>query len=213
MSYSLFGSFSNTIGDLNKSVMNCKKCPYHMLKTNIDNRVNGSGSCDNGLMVIGQCPGPVEMEKGKPFIGTSGLLLKSIMKSSGILPSESRFTNIIRCLPPNGKNIIQKAIKQCSVWLEDEINLIKPKLIVCVGNIAGDVILGTDNIATDGGKLRVSKYNYIDGILTYHTAHLLRIKNSDKEEFEDKMKIVEEHWKKIALLLKISQGDANESNC
>lgn len=207
MSFNLFGSFSSDMGDLNKKVLECKKCPYHMLKSNADNRVNGYGKSANGLMIVGQCPGRNEIESGIPFTGVSGNLLKTIMKEHKIIPSETRFTNIIRCLPPEGKNIIKKAIDNCMTWLDDEIHLIKPKLIVCLGNVAGKAILGTDNVATDGGKLIVSKLYYIDCILTYHTAHLLRLKVNDEEEYNEVMKTVNDHWRKIALLIGVNKSE------
>lgn len=196
MTFNLFGSFTNTIEELDEKIMACDKCPYSSLTQNLGKRVNGSGSMESGLVVIGQNPGKTEMETGIPFSGSSGNMLKSIMKRAGINTRKVYFTNIIRCAPPQGKNLITKSIDMCSSWLEDEIGILKPSFIVCLGNVAGKEVLGTCEVSKDSGKVMMSRFN-VNGMLTYHTAYLLRVKSTDDEEYNKLLEEVEVHWRTV----------------
>jgi len=193
----IFGSYSKSLEDLYCEVEACKKCPYHKIN---DRRVNGRGAIDAPIMIVGQGPGPREIAEGKPYVGGSGRKLREILKLDEIaVPMEDVYlTNLIRCKQPEGKNIIAKAIKMCSGWLEDEVHLVSPKLIVCLGTPAMAWVMEIDkgNIADSRGRVMDSRYG-IPAIGTYHTAYLIRMKRSAASEYQKVAREAYEHWQAV----------------
>lgn len=187
----LYDSYSDDLNTLKDKVKDCnsgfpedKWCPYYRLGRR---RVNGIGPVGAPLMVVGQGPGPREQESGRPFSGGSGRLLREILKKVGFNPREVFLTNLVRCMPPRNKRIISKAIKMCSQWLDDEVGLVKPSLIVCLGNEAADALTGE----AMRGEIVTTRYG-IPAICVYHTAYLLRVKSKDSQKYKE---IAEEEYK------------------
>lgn len=101
MQLNLIDTYSNSLGDLNNKIRSCALCSYHLLSHNTS-RVVGRGNVGSKIMIVGQGPGEAEMTSGVPFSGTSGKLLKRIMKMVGLEYNESYVSNMIRCLQPTG---------------------------------------------------------------------------------------------------------------
>ena len=110
---SMFRSYSPSLEAIKESAADCKRstneetCPYTSMNMT---RVHGRGPATADLAIVGQCPGTVENTTGIPFSGTSGKLLKKIMKEVDIDHREVFMTNLVRCMPPKGKRIISRAI-------------------------------------------------------------------------------------------------------
>lgn len=119
-------------------VRNCKKCE---LWKNRNNPVVGDGNPNAKIMFIGEAPGYNEDRQGKPFVGAAGRVLDEMLSSIGLERNEVYITNIVKCKPPNNRNPFMEEIKKCSIYLDKQIEIIKPRLICTLGNFATSYIL------------------------------------------------------------------------
>ncbi|MEQ9715109.1 MAG: type-4 uracil-DNA glycosylase [Candidatus Asgardarchaeum sp.] len=125
--------------ELNSEILNCKKCPLHKGRTNA---VPGEGNPFSGVMFIGEAPGRQEDIEGRPFVGAAGKLLEKILREKlGVDRSEVYITNVIKCRPPNNRDPLQSEIEACSPYLEKQITLMSPKVIITLGNHSTKYIL------------------------------------------------------------------------
>jgi len=157
-----------------KLVEQCKKCELYKTR---NKPVAGEGSLDAKVLFIGEAPGRNEDLKGRPFVGRAGEILDELLASIGIKRSEVFIANILKCRPPENRNPLQSEIELCSKYLDRQIETIKPKIIVTLGNFASSYIfekfgLKYDKISKIHGK--IFKINTIFGkmnvIPLYHPA-------------------------------------------
>lgn len=157
---------------LQQRVAACTACELHQSRTQT---VFGVGHQQADLMLIGEAPGADEDEQGEPFVGRAGQLLNAMLYAIHLKREEVYITNVIKCRPPNNRNPNQHELAGCNAFLQRQITLIQPKLIVAVGRVAAHHLLSTD---TPIGKLRGQQFFYgetqIPIIATYHPAYLLR---------------------------------------
>jgi len=155
-------------------VEHCKKCDLYKTR---NKPVAGEGSLGAKVLFIGEAPGRNEDIQGRPFAGRAGEILDELLDSIGITRSEVFIANILKCHPPNNRNPLQSEIDACSKYLDKQIEIIKPKVIVTLGNFASEYIsekfgLKFDKISKIHGK--VFKINTIFGKLSiiplYHPA-------------------------------------------
>jgi DNA polymerase len=136
--------------------------------------VFGVGNPDADLMFVGEGPGRDEDLAGEPFVGRSGKLLDKLMiQELGIDRSSCYIANVVKCRPPNNRDPLPAEIAACRPWLESQLELIDPKVVVTLGNFAMRLLLET----TDGiSEVRGRSYPYRGGHLvpTYHPAFALR---------------------------------------
>jgi len=123
---------------LTQEILECKKCELWKTRTN---PVVGEGSLNSRIMFIGEAPGFNEDKQGKLFVGQAGKIFDKLLNSISLKREEIYITNILKCHPPNNRNPTQEEIKVCSYYLNRQIDLIKPKIICCLGNFATDYIL------------------------------------------------------------------------
>ena len=128
---------------LKKEILNCKKC--ELWKTRI-NPVVGEGPSNAEVIFIGEAPGFNEDKQGKPFVGQAGKIFDELLDSSGLKREEIYITNILKCRPPQNRNPKEEEIKACSFYLNNQIDMIKPKVICCLGNFATDYIFKKFNL-------------------------------------------------------------------
>ncbi len=119
-------------------VRSCKKCA---LWENRNNPVVGEGDPNAKIMFIGEAPGYNEDRQGKPFVGAAGKVFDEMTSSMGLRREDVYITNIIKCRPPNNRNPLAEEIKQCTPYLDRQIEVIKPTLICPLGNFAASYIL------------------------------------------------------------------------
>ena len=131
------------IKKLEEEVRACKKC--ELWKTRI-NPVIGEGSLDAEIIFIGEAPGFNEDKQGKPFVGQAGKIFDELLNSVDLKREEIYITNILKCRPPNNRNPTQEEIKVCSVYLDKQIEIIKPKIICCLGNFATSYMMKKFNL-------------------------------------------------------------------
>ncbi len=165
-----------------KMIKKCKKCVLGLTRLN---PVPGEGEVNTKLMFVGEGPGYEEDHQGKPFVGRAGELLTRIINYMGFKRDEVYITNIVKCHPMkipdpelrnNDRPPNDEEISKCLPYLEEQIKIIKPKIICCLGSIASRVLTQSDiPISELRGKIfKYYKDNDILVIPTYHPAALLR---------------------------------------
>ncbi len=119
-----------TLKDLYKRVAICEKCPLHKGRTH---SVPGEGSEDAEIVFIGEGPGRDEDLQGRPFVGAAGKFLTTMLESIGLKREDVYIANVVKCRPPNNRDPEQKEIDACWGYLEEQIKIIKPKIVVTLG--------------------------------------------------------------------------------
>jgi len=120
----------SSIQTLNRQIQTCSKCRLSLSR---QHALPGEGSLSSRVLLLAQSPGKVEDEKNRMFIGPSGKLFNELLEHAGISRETIYLTNLIKCMLPNSRRPSQDEIKQCTVYLDKEIELIQPKLIVPLG--------------------------------------------------------------------------------
>jgi DNA polymerase len=166
---------------LRDSVAACTRCSLHQSRTQT---VFGVGNPDADWMVIGEAPGAEEDRRGEPFVGRAGKLLDEMLLAVGQGRDSVFIANILKCRPPNNRDPKPEESAQCRGYLERQIELVQPKIILAVGRIAAQLLLETD---TPVGMLRGSKHllNETPLVVTYHPAYLLRSPSQKRKAWED----------------------------
>lgn len=126
------------INELNKAVHNCYRCGLVKTKTNY---VFGSGNEKADIMFIGEAPGAMEDKEGVPFVGRAGKILDELLASINLSRDSIYISNILKCRPPGNRNPTLVEIDSCTPYLNKQIELIKPKVLCCLGNFATAFVL------------------------------------------------------------------------
>ncbi|TXH68802.1 MAG: uracil-DNA glycosylase [Thiothrix sp.] len=172
-----------TWAELEAHVTACKLCELHKTRTQT---VFGSGNQQARCMIIGEAPGAEEDRQGLPFVGKSGKLLTNMLASIQIARDDIYIANILKCRPPNNRDPKPEEAAACRGYLERQIALVQPKLILVVGRIAAHNLLQTN---TPLGRLRGSVHTLpnstVPVIVTYHPAYLLRQPAEKRRAWQD----------------------------
>ena len=177
-----YASFGETLNSFKASIENCEKCNLSITRNKF---VFGSGDPNADLLLVGEGPGEEEDSNGEPFVGKAGKLLDKILKAIGYDRDDNIFiANIVKCRPPENRNPLPSEVEKCTPYLVNQINLIKPKLIVALGKVAGQTLLKQDLLIKDMRK-KMHHYNDIPLIVTYHPAALLRNPSLKIDVWED----------------------------
>jgi DNA polymerase len=144
----------------------------------------GSESAD--LLVVGEAPGADEDRQGEPFVGRGGQLLNAMLQAIGLCRTDIYIANILKCRPPGNRDPKPEEAQACSDYLQSQIDLIQPRLILAVGRIAAQWLLRSD---TPLGRLR-GRVHYFGAaetplLVTYHPAYLLRSPGQKSKAWED----------------------------
>jgi len=138
---------------ISEEVEACSKCPLHLTRRRA---VPGEGNPNAEVMLIGEAPGEVEDETGRPFVGAAGKLLNSLLQDIGVDRSSLYITNVVKCRPPNNRDPTDEEINACKPYLIRQIAVVRPRRIVTLGRHSTRVILGL-------GGLRVSEISRVRG--------------------------------------------------
>jgi len=181
---------------LEKHVSSCTACELHQCRTQT---VFGVGHRKAQLLIIGEAPGANEDKQGLPFVGRAGQLLDSMLRAIGLSREEVYIANILKCRPPNNRDPKPEESIKCTPFLQRQIDLIKPKVILGVGRIAAHNLLNTTESL---GKLRGREHQYsphnIPMYITYHPAYLLRSPREKRKAYEDLLRVKERLEKETA---------------
>jgi DNA polymerase len=166
---------------LQQEVANCRQCALCQTRTQT---VFGSGNKNPDWLFIGEAPGEQEDLQGQPFVGAAGALLTEMLRAIGLKREDIFIANILKCRPPGNRDPHVDEMNACRPFLNRQIALIQPKIIVAVGRIAAQQLLNTD-IAI--GKLRGKVYevNNTPLCVFYHPAYLLRSLSQKAKAWQD----------------------------
>lgn len=163
----------------------CRRCRLAEGRQTV---VFGSGDVNADLMFIGEGPGAEEDRQGLPFVGRAGELLTKIIEAIDLSREEVYIANVVKCRPPGNRNPQADEVAACRAYLDRQIELVRPHLIVALGKVAAQTLLGND---LPLGRMRGQWYEVL-GVptrVTYHPAALLRNESFKRPVWED-MKIV-----------------------
>ena len=157
--------------ELTREAMSCTRCPLAEGRTNV---VFGVGDPNADLLFVGEGPGRDEDLQGEPFVGRSGQLLdRLVFEEMGLTRDRFYIANVVMCRPPGNRDPLPAEIDACSPFLEGKLNIIRPRVVVTLGNFATKLLLHTSEGIT---KMRGRTYPYREGVLipTFHPAAVLR---------------------------------------
>jgi DNA polymerase len=183
------------LAELNRSILQCRQCRLHESKTHY---VTGEGSNHPDIIFIGEGPGQTEDQFGRPFIGNAGQLLDKIIQKMGYNREDVFITNVVKCRPPNNREPLKEEAAACLPYLHRQIELLSPKVIVCLGKVALNNLLGTSHSM---GRIRGHSlsFNDIPLIPTYHPSYILHKK--EKEEISQAKREVWEDMQKVLTII------------
>ncbi len=166
---------------LRSAVANCTRCE---LCNSRKQTVFGVGDPAAEWMIIGEAPGAEEDRRGEPFVGRAGKLLDEMLRAVGLGRDKVFIANILKCRPPNNRDPKPEESSACRGYLERQIALVRPKIIIAVGRIAAQLLLGSD---APVGQLRGRVHQLGDTplVVTYHPAYLLRSPSQKRKAWDD----------------------------
>jgi len=181
---------------IDDEVHRCRKCRLGSLRTNA---VPGEGNPNAQIVFVGEGPGADEDAQGRPFVGRAGQLLDKVIAAMGLKRSDVFICNILKCRPPDNRDPRPEEIISCLPYLQRQIELINPDIIVALGAHAARTLLNTNKPI---GQLRGQFHQYYAGLgrpsiklmATYHTAYLLRNYSQENRRrlWEDMKKVLTE---------------------
>jgi uracil-DNA glycosylase family 4 len=169
--------------ELRARVAACTRCSLSATRTQT---VFGVGNQRAEWLVVGEAPGAEEDRQGEPFVGRAGQLLNSMLRAIGLAREQVYIANVLKCRPPGNRDPNLSEAAECLPYLEQQIALIKPKIMLAVGRIAAQNLLRTDKTL---GSLRQQVHRFgisqMPLIVTYHPAYLLRTPADKRKSWED----------------------------
>lgn len=166
---------------LEHTCLECTRCSLCSTRTNV---VFGVGNREADIMFIGEGPGEQEDLKGEPFVGAAGKLLDDMMSIIDLDRTNCYIANIVKCRPPHNRDPLEDEQDACIGYLRNQVALIKPKIIVCLGRIAARRIISQDfRITREHGQWIEKNGTWMMAI--YHPSALLRDVSKRPETFED----------------------------
>ncbi|MCB1876987.1 MAG: uracil-DNA glycosylase [Chromatiales bacterium] len=168
---------------LRQRVLNCTACDLHRTRTQA---VFGVGDIRSNILVVGEAPGAEEDRQGEPFVGRAGQLLNAMLVAFGRPRETVYIANVLKCRPPNNRDPLPTESVCCRPYLERQIELLSPRLILAVGRVPAQNLLNTDEAV---GRLRGKVHRYgpngIPLVVTYHPSYLLRQPQEKKKSWQD----------------------------
>ena len=183
----------NSLEEISKLVNVCTNCP---LSKNRTQAVPGEGSPTASIMFIGEAPGYHEDRLGRPFIGPAGQFLDQLLASAGLKREDVFIANMVKCRPPSNRDPLPAETAACSKYLDRQLELIKPKVIVTLGRYSLAKFFPRESISRVRGKARKQ-----EGVTIYPMLHPAAALHR-----QDLKKVIEEDFKAIPAILKKTQA-------
>ena len=175
-------SHALSLDELNAKILRCTRCGLARTRNNV---VPGMGVEHPDVLVIGEGPGHDEDMQSLPFVGKAGLLLDRMLAAIGLdRKTNCYIANIVKCRPPENRNPLPDEQASCFSFLEAQIHILKPKMILCMGKIAIEKITG-QNISINAQHGEFFEYNGIPVMPTYHPSALLRNEELKRPAWDD----------------------------
>jgi uracil-DNA glycosylase family 4 len=154
---------------LHEKICVCQLCDLAQTRTLA---VPGEGPCPSKIMLIGEAPGKYEDESGRPFVGRAGKLLDEALIKAGFERKEVFITSVVKCRPPKNRKPKRCEIDACNPYLRAQMEMLNPKVVFLMGNVAAQTVLGIQGIAMLRGKIFQDRC-----LVTFHPAAVLRNRN------------------------------------
>lgn len=167
--------------EIYESCKSCTACPLHQTRTNC---VFGAGNANAKLMFIGEAPGEQEDLTGKPFVGRAGQLLDRFLFAVDISRDDVYIANILKCRPPKNRDPQSSEEDACIGYLREQVKIIQPKIIVCLGRISAMRLISPDYKITQQHGQWVERGNFLMTAV-YHPAALLRDPRKNEDMLKD----------------------------
>jgi len=168
---------------LRARVAGCTRCGLSATRTQT---VFGVGNAQAQWLIVGEAPGAEEDRQGEPFVGRAGQLLNSMLRAVGLARDEVFIANVLKCRPPGNRDPTPTEAGSCLPYLERQIALIRPKIILVVGRIAAHNLLKSDApLATLRQRTHVFGAGKVPVVVTYHPAYLLRSPTEKRKAWDD----------------------------
>lgn len=178
----------NNFAELKEACLNCKKCGLCETRHNV---VVGVGNENADVLFIGEGPGENEDLQGEPFVGRGGKLLDKMMNAVDLDRNKNIYiANIVKCRPPKNRDPKPEEQEMCINWLRNQVKLINPKIIVCLGRISAQKLIKDDLRITKEHGLFFQKGKFLM-MPMFHPAAILRNPNQKPEAFDDFLKLRE----------------------
>lgn len=171
------------LNELYSRILSCQLCDLSLGRIRA---VPGEGPCPAPIMLIGEAPGADEDKTGRPFVGRCGKLLDRSLSMAGIARSEIFITSIIKCRPQKNRKPKKPEIEACVPYLQSQIEIIEPRVIGLMGNVAVSSLLKRQGVTTLHGRVFEDRF-----LVTFHPAAVLRNKNLQEDFISDLKKIKE----------------------
>jgi DNA polymerase len=169
--------------ELRAAVSACQRCELHRTRTQT---VFGVGNPQARWMFIGEAPGAEEDRQGEPFVGRAGQLLTSMIRALGLRREDVFIANVLKCRPPDNRDPKGSEVASCRGFLERQVTLVNPTLLIAVGRIAAQSLLATETpIAKLRGKVHSFGAHAWPVVVTYHPAYLLRSPGEKRKSWQD----------------------------
>jgi uracil-DNA glycosylase len=169
--------------ELKARVAACTRCPLCNTRTQT---VFGVGNPQAEWLIVGEAPGAEEDRQGEPFVGRAGQLLNSMLRAIGLAREQVFIANVLKCRPPGNRDPAPAEAQECLPYLEQQIALLRPKIMLAVGRIAAQNLLRTD-MTLGGLRRQVHRFgaSQVPLVVTYHPAYLLRSPTEKRKAWED----------------------------
>jgi uracil-DNA glycosylase family 4 len=168
---------------LDSRILSCQLCDLAIGRTKA---VPGEGPCPSKIMLVGEAPGAEEDITGRPFVGRAGHLLDRSLDLAGIKRSEVFITSVVKCRPPANRKPKIIEIKSCHPYLQSQIDLIHPRVVGLMGNVAAKALLNMHGVTSLHGQVFEGRF-----LVTFHPAAVLRNINLKGDFVSDLKKINE----------------------
>jgi uracil-DNA glycosylase len=196
----------NQMEELRQEALTCSGCPNLQTRLRV---VFGEGNVDAQVMFVGQGPGAVEEQTGRPFVGPAGALLDRALAEVGLRRDMVWLTNVIKCRAVKHEKgrLMDRApsaaeLKACRPWLERELAIVQPKLVVCVGVPAAHALIDRKlKLSEEHGRFREGPGG-IRLVAVFHPAYVLRLRSVDVAAYERTWRALVDDLKEVAAALK-----------
>ena len=191
-------NYEEELNKIKEKCLNCTKCPLCKTRTNV---VFSDGVPNDKLVLVGEAPGFYEDQKGRPFVGKAGQLLDKILASVGLTREKDIYImNTIKCRPPNNRDPEDYEKEACREYLDAQLNILKPKIILICGNVALKSLLNLPYGITRARGVWHDGPNGAKMMPIYHPSYLLR--NDSREVGSPKWQM----WQDIKEIKRVYEG-------
>ena len=179
--------FASSMNELKNSIKNCHLCNLSKTRKNL---VFGEGNEKSNIMFVGEAPGAMEDEKGRPFVGRAGQLLTKIIENVLEIKREDVYiANIIKCRPPNNRVPTLDEVDQCKPFLMQQLKLVDPQIIVALGATSYRHLTGDLDTPISRVRGEIIEFGKSKLIPTFHPSFLLRNPSAKKDVYMDMLKV------------------------